>query len=220
MSDAIRIAIVDDHPIFRAGMFRILAKTTDIKIVAEGESADDALRIAEEQSPDIMLLDVSMPGDGLIAARDIRKLHPLVKVIMLTVSENEQDLSQALEYGASGYVLKGVLANDLLTTLALVHAGRSYVTPHFAARMLTRQVSKTSPDSPATAGEHLSNSEQEILRLVNVGRSNKEIARDFGLSERAIKGRLSRIMKKLKVRNRIEAVRAARYSKNSSEETA
>jgi two-component system, NarL family, nitrate/nitrite response regulator NarL len=216
VSDPIRLAIIDDHPIFRVGIVRSLDRAESIRIVAEGTSAADAIAIAAGHAPDVMLLDISIPGDGLAAAREVKQRWPNIKVIMLTVSESEDHLAKALDSGASGYILKGVVATELVRTVLAVHAGESYVTPHLAGRVLFRQLHNTPlakpPDDRLT---ELTPEEEAILALVTAGRSNKEIARESGMTERAIKNVVSRIMKKLQVRNRVEAaVAGIRSSKD------
>src|SRR5688572_8384145 len=129
MAEPLHVAIVDDHPLFREGVAFTLGAQPDIEVVAEGESAADALRIAAERMPDVMLLDVSMPGGGLDAVRQIAAAFPVVKVVMLTVSENEDDVTAALRAGARAYVLKGVAARELGRILRAVAAGEVYVTP-------------------------------------------------------------------------------------------
>ena len=112
VSEKLQIAIIDDHPLFREGVAQTLGRQPDIEVVAEGESAEDAVAIAGMRLPDIMLLDVSMPGGGVNAARQIAAAYPVVKIVMLTVSQDEEDITAALRAGARAYVLKGVAARD------------------------------------------------------------------------------------------------------------
>jgi DNA-binding NarL/FixJ family response regulator len=134
MSDRIRIALVDDHPMLREGVAHILGAEADMEIIAQGGSAADALRIARDELPDVILLDVSMPGGGIEAARRIAETCPVVKIAMLTVAEDEQSVSAALRAGAHGYVLKGVSGPDLVRMVRAIHAGENYVSPTLAAR--------------------------------------------------------------------------------------
>ena len=136
MSEPLHVAIVDDHPLFREGVAHILSAQPDIEVVAEGESTADAIRIAAESMPDIMLLDVSMPGDGLNAVREIATSYPVISLVMLTVSEEEDVVTAALRAGARAYVLKGVAARELVRILRSVAAGEVYVTPSLAASLL------------------------------------------------------------------------------------
>jgi two-component system, NarL family, nitrate/nitrite response regulator NarL len=216
VSSPIRLAIIDDHPIFRVGVVRSLDRSESIRIVAEGSTAAEAIAIAAQHTPDVMLLDINIPGDGLAAAREVKQRWPGTKIIMLTVSESEDHLSRALDSGASGYILKGVVATELVRTILSVYAGESYVTPHLAGRILFKQLHNTPVAKPAVDRlTELTPEEESILALVSAGRSNKEIARESGLRERAIKNVVSRIMKKLQVRNRVEAaVAGVRNSKD------
>src|SRR3954464_14928069 len=114
MSDKMQIVLVDDHPLFRAGVAYTLAAEADIDVVGQGASADEAVRLAQELLPDLILLDLNMPGGGIAAARQITATSPVTRLIMLTVSEEEEDLLAALKAGARGYILKGVPARELI----------------------------------------------------------------------------------------------------------
>src|SRR5262245_36937828 len=133
MSDPIRVALVDDHPLFREGVAHTLETEPDVQIVAQGATADEALRLSLESLPDILLLDINLPGGGLDAARRIATACPVTKIIMLTVSEDEEDVLAALKAGARAYALKGVSGRDLVAIVRAVHAGDVYVTPSLAA---------------------------------------------------------------------------------------
>ena len=174
-------------------------------MIAEGASADDALRIAKAEMPDIVLLDVSMPGGGVEAARAISNACPVVKVIMLTVSESEEHVHQAMEAGVRGYVLKGTSGVELISTLRAVARGEYYVTPRLAARILA--LSKRPAKAPEADGSNpdLTKREEQILDRVARGMTNKEIAKDLQISEKTVKHYMTNIMQKLQVRNRVEA---------------
>jgi len=152
MGDRLRVAIIDDHPLFREGVVHALRSAEVLDVVGEGGTADDAVRIANEAFPDILLLDVSIPGGGIEAAQSIALLSPGVKMIMLTVSENEDDVAQALEAGAMGYMLKGTSGPELLKAMLAVSLGESYVTPGLAARLLTRPIRQEPARPPALPG--------------------------------------------------------------------
>ena len=204
MSDRLRVAIIDDHPLFREGVVHTLRSARVLDVVGEGGTADDAVRIARLELPDIVLLDVSMPGGGLEAARSIARVCPIVKTIVLTVSESEQDVAQALEAGVKGYVLKGTSGSELLKTMFAISRGESYVSPGLAARLLT-QVKRQEPGQGGATLPELTEREGQILAQVARGLTNKEIARALSLSEKTVKHHMTNVMQKLQVRNRVEA---------------
>ncbi|MDP9362834.1 MAG: response regulator transcription factor [Chloroflexota bacterium] len=212
MPDGLQIAIVDDHPLFREGVALTLAAQPDIQVVAEGASAADAVRIAGEKLPEVMLLDISMPGGGLNAARQIAAAYPVVKVVMLTVSEDDEDVTAALRAGARAYVLKGVAARELVGILRSVAAGDVYVTPSLAASLLAELTGPATGRAGGSRLDELTEREREILERVASGDSNKEIAARLGLSEKTVKHHMTNILQKLQVRNRVEAALLARAS--------
>jgi len=201
VTQAIRIAIVDDHPLFREGVARSLGEIGGFEVVGEGASAEDAERLVAAMRPDIVLLDISMPGGGLAAAANIMTGHPGQKIVMLTVSEANADVAQALNAGARGYVLKGVGSKALAEILSNVAAGESYVSPTLSARLLSNLLHPTNADRFM----QLTDRETEILRLVAKGLSNKEVAKRTSLQEKTVKHHMTRILHKLNVRNRTEA---------------
>ena len=209
MSETLHIAIVDDHPLFREGVAHTLGAQSGVEVVAEGESAADALRIAAERIPDVMLLDVSMPGGGLDAVRQIAAAFPVVKVVMLTVSEDEDDVTAALRAGARAYVLKGVAARELVRILRAVAAGEVYVTPSLASSLLF-ELSADKRGAPANPLDELTERERQILEGVAAGDSNKEIGAKLHLTEKTVKHHMTNILQKLQVRNRVEAALLAR----------
>ena len=123
MSDPIRIVVADDHPLFREGVVTSLGSVADICVVGQAENADQAVQAVRDEVPDLVLLDITMPGGGIDAARKIASVSPATRIVMLTVSENEDDLLEAMKAGASGYVLKGVSARELASMLRTVSAG-------------------------------------------------------------------------------------------------
>ncbi|WP_292138269.1 response regulator transcription factor, partial [Mesorhizobium sp.] len=137
MTGTIRIAIVDDHPLFREGVTRSLSEIGGFEMVGEGATAQDAERLATTVRPDILLLDISMPGGGLTAVASILASHPAQKIVMLTVSEANADVTKALNAGVNGYVLKGVGSRGLADILRNVAAGESYLSPTLSARLLS-----------------------------------------------------------------------------------
>lgn len=199
----IRILIVDDHPLYREGVARVLAEADDIEIVAEAGDVEEAVAEARRTAPDLVLLDVSMPGGGGIAALGrLRELEPAPIVAMLTVSEEDDDILRSLKKGALGYVLKGIGGRDLVRVVRDLAAGRSYVSPSLAARILDAMREDRARAEPL---ESLTRREEEILRLVAEGLSNKEVALKLDLQVKTVKHYMTAILQKLHVRNRTEA---------------
>jgi len=215
VSEKLQIAIIDDHPLFREGVAQTLGRQPDIEVVAEGESAEDAVAIAGMRLPDIMLLDVSMPGGGVNAARQIAAAYPVVKIVMLTVSQDEEDITAALRAGARAYVLKGVAARELVDILRHVARGDVYVTPSLAAGLLYEMTNAPASRTPSSPLDDLTDRERQILERVSVGDSNKEIGERLNLTEKTVKHHVSNILQKLQVRNRVEAALLARTGERS-----
>jgi DNA-binding NarL/FixJ family response regulator len=200
LSDVIHVAVADDHPMFRAGVVMSLREEEDIEIVGEASDAATALALARAELPQVMILDINMPGGGLEAARSIATSCPATHIVMLTVSEDEDDLLAAMKAGASGYVLKGAGASELAGVIRSVHAGEVYVAPALAWGMLREMRNpRTSPY------DELTEREREVLELVAEGLSNQEIGDRLGLAEKTIKHYMTNILGKLQVRSRVEA---------------
>lgn len=207
----LRIVVADDHPIFRDGLVRSVEEGDGLKVVGIGASADEAVALVDEHRPDLVLLDISMPGNGIDAARRIARDHPGVRVAMLTVSENDHDVLAAMRTGAIGYILKGVSADELVDIIRELANGRAHVSPSLAARVLSEM--QKAPPEPVAADTRiadLTRREEEILRRVAKGLSNREVAEALGLQEKTVKHYMSAILEKLQVRNRVEAALLAR----------
>ncbi|RVI95546.1 DNA-binding response regulator [Sinorhizobium medicae] len=209
MMMGIRVAVIDDHPLFREGVSRSLSEIDGFEIVAEGGSRDEAIAIARSHNPDVMLLDISMPGGGLNAIPAILTVAPSQKIVMLTVSEANDDVSAALKEGAKGYILKGIGARALADVIRTVASGESYVAPTLSAKLLTGQLVNPAPAKSNLVAE-LTRREQEVLHLVASGMSNKQIARKLDLHEKTVKHHMTQIMAKLNVANRTEAAMVLR----------
>lgn len=207
MSDKIRVLLVDDHPLFREGVAYTIEAQADMAVVGQGEDAAEAVRMAAALAPDVLLLDLNIPGGGGIqAARAITAAQPTVKVIMLTASVDEDDLAAAMAAGAKGYILKGVAARELVSIVRSVMAGTGYVAPALAAGLLAGLAdggSAKRPPADPLAG--LTARERQVLEQVTAGLSNKEIGIRLHLSEKTVKHYMTIIMEKLGVRNRVEA---------------
>ncbi len=203
--DKIRLAIVDDHSIFREGMLSVLRTEPDLEIVGEGANAEDAVRLAHDFLPDIIFLDISMPGGGLNAAQKIVENYPVVKIIILTGSEGESHVMAALKTGARAYVLKGVTASELVNILHTVQSGEVYVTPTLAANLLSEMTADSRSAPAESMIEKLTEREHEILALIAAGTSNKEIGLQLHLTEKTVKHYVTNILQKLQVQNRVQA---------------
>lgn len=203
MKDLITVSIIDDHPLLREGVAHTLTQSGKFSVIAMGDKAGDAVRIANDFLPEIMLLDINMPGGGIEVARQLATQYPIMKMVMLTISENQEHVCDAMEAGARGYILKGVSAHELVETLLTIEKGQYYVTPQLAARLL-RLPTRSTPSLSKL--DELTHRETEILGNVAKGLTNKEIARALSLSEKTVKHYMTNVMQKLQVRNRVEAV--------------
>ena len=202
MSNKIRILLADDHPLFREGVAHSLSVDPDFEVVAQAGSGEEAVELAQELHPDIVLLDVSMTGmGGIAAAGKISATSPVVRIMMLTVSENRENLMAALKAGAHGYVLKGVSAAELRSITRRVAGGEAYVTPALAADMLT----EFSNPHPIDSFSELTARETTILELLSQGLTNREIGERLYLAEKTVKHYMTSILQKLHVRSRTEA---------------
>ena len=205
----IRTVLADDHPIFRDGLVRTLQESGEFAVVGEAATADEAVALVERHLPDLALLDISMPGGGIDAARRIRAAAPATRIAMLTVSENDGDVTGALRAGAIGYVLKGVAARELVTILCGVARGEAHVSPALAARLLG-DLEAGARKSGRRPIDSLTRREEDILRRVARGMSNREVAEALGIQEKTVKHYMTSILEKLEVRNRVEATLIAR----------
>ncbi|AUW41986.1 response regulator [Rhizobium leguminosarum] len=197
---SITIGVVDDHPLFREGVTRSLSEISGFVVVGEGASSDDAAMIASDNHPDIMLLDVSMPGGGLSAVSDVLARSPTTKVLMLTVSEEVDTLLGALQRGAMGYVLKGVGSRGLAEAIQTVLRGSRYISPTMSAKVMENSLNGGTSDKNS-----LTPREREVMDLVAQGLSNKHIGLRLNLQEKTVKHHMTQILSKLGASNRTEA---------------
>jgi DNA-binding NarL/FixJ family response regulator len=210
----LRLVVVDDHAVLREGLAAILDAEDDIEVVGQGGSAEDALRLVQNHRPDIILLDIDMPGGGLEASRRISNEFPETRIVILTASQDDDHLMSALSSGARAYVLKGVGARDLLRIVRAVASGESYVPPALAAGLLMGMQGGKVALGKSTADPlaELTHRERDILDHLAVGLSNKEIGQKLFLSEKTVKHHITNILQKLQVRNRVEAALLAQRS--------
>lgn len=202
MSESVSVLVVDDHPLFRQGVVYTLGTAVDLTVVGEASSGEEALKLARELLPDVVLLDISMPGwGGLVTAEKISTACPSSAIVMLTVSEDKDKLLAAFKAGARAYVLKGVSAQELGDVIRAAARGEVYVSPSLAAEMLVTLTRGPAPD----ALQELTEREREILSLIGTGLTNREIGAKIFLSEKTVKHHVTNILQKLQVRSRVEA---------------
>jgi DNA-binding NarL/FixJ family response regulator len=205
-SNSIDILVVDDHPLFRQGVVHSLEMDSGFRVVGETSSGEEALALARSLMPDVVLLDVNMPGWGGIAtAEKIAMACPATVIVMLTGSDDKDKLLAALKAGARAYVLKGVSAKELAHVVRSSVAGEVYVSPSIAAEMLVSLTHGKAPDPL----QELTDREREILALIGTGLTNREIGEKIFLSEKTIKHYVTNILQKLQVRSRVEAALVA-----------
>lgn len=207
----IRLVLADDHPIYRDGLARTLADVDDIEVVGVAKDGEDAAVVVAREKPDVVLLDISMPkGGGIGALARILQMEAPPRVAMLTASEADEDLMQSIKLGALGYILKGVGAEELAELVRELAAGRSYVSPGLAGRLLVAMRRPQAAATPSSPLNDLSKREEDILKLVAQGKSNREVGEALDLQEKTVKHYMTSILQKLQVRNRVEAAMLAR----------
>ncbi len=221
----ISILIADDHPIFRQGLALTLGEADDFRLCAEVGTAEDAYRSTVEMRPDLLLLDLSMPGGGQSVIEQIVREAPDTHVVVLTASEDSVDLSAAISAGASGYIVKGIGGRSLINILRDIRDGQHYITPSLATRVLGElaQGSGGEIEAPHARArrerlEALTPREREIMALVAKGSSNRRIAEQLGIEEKTVKHHMTRILAKLKAANRTEAAMQFRDFEDAMEE--
>jgi two-component system nitrate/nitrite response regulator NarL len=208
MSKPIRIVVIDSHPIFRQGVIRTIGRSDGMALVGEGTTAADAQRLASDKRPDILILDIAV-RDGLEVIGEMAALG--VKCLVLTALDDVLSVSNALAAGANGYILKGVSGLELIGALKAVHGGQPFVTAELAVRLLIGVKGKSLvPKRDAKVQAALTYREQQVLEHITKGYTNQEIAERLGLTIGTIKYYLSQLFKKLHVRNRVQAVLAAK----------
>lgn len=200
----IKILIVDDHPVVRDGLVAILGTQPDFRIAGEAASGPEALALVSKEQPDVLLLDLEMPGmDGVEVLQQLRQAHPDVKVVVFTAFDTDERILSALQAGARGYLLKGAPRFELFEAIRVVHGGGSLLHPVVTSRLLNQLA------APEQKVEELTPREQEVLVLLAQGLQNKEIAHELTITERTVKFHISAILSKLDAGNRTEAVTIA-----------
>ncbi len=207
--ESIRVVIVDDHALFRRGLDLVLSEEPDIKVVGEAADGIEAVHRAEEMAPDVVVMDVRMPrSTGIEAARRIRERLPDTKVIMLTVSDSEEDLYAAVKAGASGYLLKEISIEELADAVRAVARGHSLISPSMASKLLTEfnALVQQAEERHRSLLPSLADRELDVLKLVAKGLSNREISEELYISENTVKNHVRNILEKLHLHSRMEAV--------------
>jgi DNA-binding NarL/FixJ family response regulator len=209
VADPIRVLVVDDHALFRRGLEMVLAHEADIDIVGEASDGTEAVDQAAALLPDVVLMDVQMPKrSGIDACTAIKDVVPSAKIVMLTVSEDEADLYEAIKAGASGYLLKEISIEEVATGLRAVAGGQSLISPSMAAKLLTEfsTMMKRGDDRQQVPAPRLTERELDVLKLVARGLNNRAIATQLFISENTVKNHIRNILDKLQLHSRMEAV--------------
>jgi two-component system, NarL family, nitrate/nitrite response regulator NarL len=205
MGSKVRVGIIDQHPLFRDGIIYNLDSQTDIEIVGLGGTARDAVQIARETKPDVLVIDSDISG-GMSAIEEIVLTYPTVMILMLASTSDDEQICTALKRGVRGCLAKGTTSRELVQTVRSLSQGEHYVSPSIAAKLLMRSgITKPAPEARSDRFSDLTQREEQILSILIEGRSNKEIGNKLDLSEKTIKHHVTNILQKLQVRNRVEA---------------
>jgi DNA-binding NarL/FixJ family response regulator len=207
--EPIRVLVVDDHALFRRGLEMVLEQEEDICVVGEAGDGAEALDLARELTPDIVLMDIRMPRrSGISACMAIKDIAPSTKILMLTISDEEADLYEAIKAGASGYLLKEISIDEVATAIRSVAGGQSLISPSMASKLLTEFAAmvRRQDDRQQVPAPRLTERELEVLKLVARGLNNRDIARELYISENTVKNHVRNILEKLQLHSRMEAV--------------
>src|SRR5688572_21705513 len=209
MPDNIRVMIVDDHALFRRGLQMVLEAEDGIEVVGEAGDGQEAIQRAEEAMPDVVLMDVRMPKrSGIEATTALKELLPNVKILMLTISDEEADLYEAIKAGASGYLLKEISIEEVADAVRAVQQGQSLISPSMASKLLNEFAAmvKRRDERTQVPGPRLTERELEVLKLVAKGLNNRDIGTELFISENTVKNHVRNILEKLHLHSRMEAV--------------
>ena len=207
--EPVRVLIADDHTLYREGVRAMLGAATDVEVVGEASTGDEVIAQAERLQPDIILMDIKMPGsNGVEATRRILSVSPHIGVLVVTMFDDDDSVFSAMRAGARGYLLKDADRDELLRAISAVHRGEAIFSPAIARRMV--QYFATRPGGPARVFPELTEREREILTLMAQGQNNEEIASRLVLSLKTVRNHVSNIFTKLEVSDRVQAVIRAR----------
>lgn len=203
MIEKYTVLIAEDHALLRAGMRALLASEPDIEVVCEVDTGEEAVRMASSLHPNVILMDLNMPGrGGLHAIAEIRRREPDVKILVITMHKTDEYIQEALRAGASGYILKESSHDELRAAIRTVLAGKVYLSPEVSARVVSTLISGGArPTAATTALETLTTREREVLKLVAEGMGNKQVAHQLSLSVKTVEKHRSSLMRKLGLRN-------------------
>ncbi|MFH2129455.1 MAG: response regulator transcription factor [bacterium] len=212
MMTKIRVLLADDHTIVRKGLSALLAEEEDITVVAEAEDGREAVEKAFAMDPDVVVMDIGMPSlNGLEAVRAIKKGRPEMKVLILTMHENEEYITEALKAGVSGYLIKKSAPRDLITAIRLAYQGESFLSPAISTKVIHRFIRQAAGDTADSVQKEspLTSREREVVQLIAEGSANKEIAARLGISIKTVKNHRSNLMEKLDLHNTAEITQFA-----------
>ncbi len=207
--ESIRVLVADDHALYRRGLEMVLGTEDGIEIVGEASDGAEAIRRVEELLPDVVLMDIRMPRrSGIEACTAIKDVVPSTKIVILTISDEESDLYEAVRAGANGYLLKDVPGEEIAAGIRAVASGQSLISPSMASKLLTEFASmiKKSEERPQLPVPRLTERELEVLKLVARGLANRDIAKELFISENTVKNHVRNILEKLQLHSRMEAV--------------
>jgi DNA-binding NarL/FixJ family response regulator len=205
-ADTLRVLLVDDHDLFRTGLRNLLEEQT-VQVVGEAADGAQAIRMVRELAPDVVVMDLNMPGmSGVEATRQVTTLAPLTRVVVLTISDQDEDVMNAILAGACGYLMKDSSIQDLMQGIRAAAVGESLISPHIAAKVLQRlRATGTNEADAALIRAELSDREIQVLKLIANGKDNAQIAADLHISPKTVKNHISNILMKLQIDNRIQA---------------